>query len=296
MAIETRTPLFRGQDYWALVLGGSKGIGLATARKLRAEGMNVCVVHRDRRQEHAQIEADFAKLAALPGEFIGLNVNAFSESSQEKILTALAPAKGKLRLLVHALSRANLRPLAHGERSSPSFPDDISAELQAAWSQLLTPAENARAGVLQLDDFQHTIHQMGLSLLSWTRLFLDQAYFAPDARIIGLTSEGNQKVWPQYAAVSAAKVVLESLARSMAVSLAPHGLRTNIVQAGITDTQSLRMIPGQEQLRAAAIARNPFGKMTTPEDVANVIALLATDEAAWINGALIAVDGGERLR
>ncbi|MEL6593570.1 MAG: SDR family oxidoreductase, partial [Bacteroidota bacterium] len=209
---------------------------------------------------------------------------------------ALAPAKGKVRLMVHALSRANLRPLVEGERAKADFPEDIDSALQEAWSRVLAPSENARAGVLETGDFQHTIEQMGLSLLTWTRTLLDARYFAADARIVGLSSEGNQKVWPQYAAVSAAKVVLESLARSMAVSLAPHGLRTNIIQAGITDTQSLRMIPGQEQLRASALARNPFGRMTEPVDVANVVALLATDEAAWINGSLIPVDGGERLR
>lgn len=296
MAIAARSPLFAGQDYWALILGGSQGIGLATARKLRQEGMNVCVIHRDRRQDREQTETDFAELQAMPGEFVSLSVNAFAEASQGKILDILSPAKGKLRLVVHALSRANLRPLALGERSTPIFPEDISSDLQEAWELVLAPSENAREGVLQLEDFQHTIHQMGLSLLTWTRLLLDEGYFCADARIIGLTSEGNQKVWPQYAAVSTAKMVLESLARSMAVSFAPHGLRTNIVQPGITDTQSLRMIPGQEQLRASAIARNPFGKMTRPENVANVIALLATDESAWINGTIIPVDGGERLR
>ena len=98
-------------------------------------------------------------------------------------------------------------------------------------------------------------------------------------------------MWPYYAAVSTAKVALEAIVRAMAVELAPYGLRSNIVQAGITDTPSLRMIPGSEELKASAIYRNPFGRLTTPEDVAKVISLLCTDKAAWINGALIPVDG-----
>lgn len=67
-----------------------------------------------------------------------------------------------------------------------------------------------------------------------------------------------------------------------------------MLQPGITDTPSLRMIPGQEVLRAQASFRNPYGRLTLPEDVANVVYLMCRDEAAWINGALIPVDGGEK--
>ena len=85
------------------------------------------------------------------------------------------------------------------------------------------------------------------------------------------------------------------MARAIAVELAPYGVRANVVQAGITDTPALRAIPGHAHLAAQARRRNPFGRLTTPRDVANVIFLLATDEAAWVNGALIRVDGGEHV-
>ena len=68
----------------------------------------------------------------------------------------------------------------------------------------------------------------------------------------------------------------------------------NVVQPGVTDTPSLRMIPGSETLLQHAALRNPFGRTTRPEEVADVIYLLCRDEAAWINGALIPVDGGEK--
>ena len=81
----------------------------------------------------------------------------------------------------------------------------------------------------------------------------------------------------------------------MAVEFAHKGLTTNIIQAGITQTPSLMMIPGGEAMLASAALRNPQGRLTQPEDVANVIYLLAQDEADWINGARIVVDGGEHL-
>ncbi|MEE8486627.1 MAG: SDR family oxidoreductase, partial [Gemmatimonadota bacterium] len=133
------------------------------------------------------------------------------------------------------------------------------------------------------------------SLLTWTQALRDRNLFAPDARVLGMTSEGNEVAWKGYAAVAAAKVALESISRSIAVEMAHLGIRSNIVQAGVTDTPALRAIPGSQNLKAQARTRNPFGRLTTPADVADAIYLLSLPEAAWINGAIIRVDGGERI-
>jgi NAD(P)-dependent dehydrogenase (short-subunit alcohol dehydrogenase family) len=95
--------------------------------------------------------------------------------------------------------------------------------------------------------------------------------------------------------VAAAKVALESVSRSIAVEMAHFGIRSNVIQAGVTDTPALRMIPGSAQLKAHARTRNPFGRLTTPEDVANMIFLLSLPEAAWVTGEVIRVDGGEAV-
>jgi enoyl-[acyl-carrier-protein] reductase (NADH) len=99
-----------------------------------------------------------------------------------------------------------------------------------------------------------------------------------------------------YAAVSIAKASLQSLVTYMAVELSKYGLRTNLIQAGVTETPSLKRIPGSEKLIGFAKKRNPMGRITQPADVANVIYLLCMDESAWINGSLIHVDGGEHCR
>ena len=136
-------------------------------------------------------------------------------------------------------------------------------------------------------------YAMSTSLLDWTRLLLKEDLFYKDARIIGLTSEGSHKYWESYAAVSLAKASLESLSTYMAVELSKYGLKTNMIQAGITETPSLKRIAGIKKLVELTKARNPMGRMTMPEDVANVIYLLCADEAFWINGSIIHVDGGE---
>jgi len=115
------------------------------------------------------------------------------------------------------------------------------------------------------------------------------------ARIISFTSEGNTKAWPNYAAVSAAKVTLEAITRNIALEFASYGITANCLQPGAVDTQSLRMIPGYKQIIDHSITRNPFNRITTPQDVANVVYLLCKSEASWINGCVIPVNGGEHL-
>jgi NAD(P)-dependent dehydrogenase (short-subunit alcohol dehydrogenase family) len=72
-------------------------------------------------------------------------------------------------------------------------------------------------------------------------------------------------------------------------------MRCNVIQPGITETPALAAIPGSDQMKAQAKMRNPFHRLTTPVDVANAIYLLSLDEAAWVNGAVIRVDGGEHI-
>jgi len=64
----------------------------------------------------------------------------------------------------------------------------------------------------------------------------------------------------------------------------------------MTDTFSFRLIPGHEALKSHTLTRNPFKRLTTPEDVANAAYLLCKDEAAWITGTVIPVNGGEHLQ
>jgi enoyl-[acyl-carrier protein] reductase I len=148
---------------------------------------------------------------------------------------------------------------------------------------------------LQTDDFQLTIQAMGISLYDWTNAIFEARLFSDDARVISFTSEGNTKAWKNYAAVSAAKVTLEAITRNIALEYAPFGIRANCIQAGVTDTASLRMIPGSDEIKKHSLLRNPFNRLTLPEDVANVVYLLSKDEAAWINGTIIPVDGGEHI-
>lgn len=301
---------------WALILGGSSGFGLATAHKLSRHGLNVCVVHRDRRGAMRRIEPEFDRIRERGVSFASYNEDALDSEKQANILDSLADElgeSGRVRLLLHSIAFGNLKLV--GPEAPPS--DEAASRLA---ERLGLDAETVReaadelfeAGVdgvqglasapayaqdrfLEDADVARTIYAMGTSLLTWTRALRERGLFADDARVLGMTSEGNEVAWKGYAAVAAAKVALESVSRSIAVEMAHEGIRSNIVQAGVTDTPALRAIPGSTNLVAQARTRNPFGRLTTPEDVADAIYLLSLPEAGWINGAIVRVDGGERI-
>lgn len=302
---------------WALILGGSSGFGLASAKKLSAQGMNICIVHRDRRGAMEQINKDFDDIKNTGVEFISFNVDALSERGMDKVIDGLTEAMGahgKVRVLLHSIAFGNLKLIAPQQKESDSQTTALQKlaeklgvdanQVNEAVDELMTdgvgevfPLDNPEYSdmLIEDEDMARTIYSMGTSLLTWTQKLSQQQLFADDARVLGLTSEGNTIAWRGYAAVSAAKVALESVSRSIAVEFAPQGIRSNIIQAGVTDTKALQAIPGSARMKSVARLKNPFKRLTTPEDVADVVSLLARDEARWINGALIRADGGEQI-
>jgi enoyl-[acyl-carrier protein] reductase III len=260
---------FKNRNEWALILGGSSGLGLATAKKLAKHGLNICIVHRNSRMQEDDVLKEFMAVKNEGVQFISFNTDAFKAEKREKViieLKALFQTEQKIRILVHSVAKGNLKPMVSDERQE-----------------------------LKQDDFLLTINAMGISLYDWTKALFEANLFAEDSRIISFTSEGNTKAWKNYAAVSAAKVTLEAITRNIALEFAPFGIKANCIQAGVTDTASLRMIPGSESIIEHSLKRNPNKRLTLPEDVANAVYLLSKDEAAWITGAIIPVDGGEHL-
>ncbi|MCF8094289.1 MAG: SDR family oxidoreductase, partial [Desulfobacteraceae bacterium] len=293
--------------------------GLAAAKKLAACGMNLCIVHRDRKSAMKRIEPEFDRLRETGVGVITFNLDGLSEEGRTRVLDGLSDKlgdAGKVRLLLHSVAFGNLKLLGPypGSEAPSSARSKIAEEAGLSASRVDEIVNSAFAEgynavytlvddaddysnrqFLGSEDFSRTLHAMGYNIVEWVQGIISHGLFAKDARVLSLTSEGNSVAWKGYAAISAAKAVLESVSRAMAVEFAPSGIRTNVIQAGITDTPALQAIPGSARIRAQAALRNPFGRLTTPEDVANVICLLCTDEAAWINGAIICADGGERI-
>ena len=102
-------------DFWAIIIGGSSGFGLATAQKLAAHGMNFCIVHRDRRGAMSRIEPSFEKIRANGVKVVTFNLDALSTDGRTKVLDDLKDElgeTGRVRMLLHAVAFGNLKLLA----------------------------------------------------------------------------------------------------------------------------------------------------------------------------------------
>ena len=249
----------------ALLIGGSSGIGLATLKKLAQHDFDIALIHRDRRQQVVELESTIAELNKSSKVFT-YNVDATDSNKISETVKELVSNYKKFDLVVHAVSRGNLKPM-------------ISVEGRS----------------LEKMDFELTLEAMGTNVHTWANQLVGAKLLGEGSRIVTITSEGNKRYLPNYAAVAAAKSTLETITNYLAIELAPLGITANAIQAGVTDTPSLRLIPNSEKILNESKNRNPFNKLTTPEDVAGAIYLLTLPEAKWINGALIHVDGGEHL-
>lgn len=258
------------QKKWALILGGSSGLGWATAQKLASKDFNLILLHRDRRADMENIDSNFEALRQTGVELFSRNVDVLNPLKKEAVLKEIEVLLGeeKISVMVHSIAKGNLKPMYSEEADR----------------------------VLNGQDFAITLEAMATSAYDWTQMIVHHNLFAKDARVVAFTSEGSSRPWTGYAAVSAAKAALEAMVRSMALEFAPIGIKVNCVQAGVVDTRSLRMIPNYELLKKQAVKRNPNQRLTTADDVADVVYLLTTDEARWITGTVIKVDGGESLR
>jgi enoyl-[acyl-carrier-protein] reductase (NADH) len=136
---------------------------------------------------------------------------------------------------------------------------------------------------------------MANSLVYWVQDLYRGGFLGEGSKIYAMTSEGSTRVVPTYGVVSSAKAALESHVRQLAMELARTrvGITVNAIRAGVTMTPALMKIPERDLIIAAAMDRNPTGRMTTTEDVANAIVALSGEGTGFISGEIIGVDGGE---
>ena len=255
---------------WALILGASSGFGGAAAIELARQGMSVFGVHLDRQATMPAVQHVVREIKHTGSEAVFYNINAADSIKREEALDDIQERFSKdssqtIKVLLHSLAFGTLKPFV------ATKPDEGLSQAQ----------------------MEMTLDVMAHSLVYWVQGLLTRKLMHKGGRIMGLTSSGGHAVIPSYGAVSAAKACLESHLRQLAMELGPLGITANAIMAGVTDTPALRKIPNHARMRDVAKAKNPSGRLTTPEDVSKAIILLADDSAYWISGNVIGVDGGE---
>jgi len=253
---------------WALVLGASSGFGEAISLKLSEVGMNIVGVHLDRKSTQPHAEEVAAKVKANGVKAMFFNYNAADAEKRAEVIEEIKKAtEGGVHCLVHSLAFGTLKPFVTADPK-----DRISKE-----------------------QMEMTLDVMANSLVYWTQDLFSAGQLRKGSRIYAMTSSGGTRVFPTYGAVSGAKAALESHCRQLALELAPHEVSVNAIRAGVTDTPALRKIPGNEKMIEMAKDRNPWKRLTTPQDIANIVSLLVMDESAWMTGNTLGVDGGEDI-
>jgi enoyl-[acyl-carrier protein] reductase III len=250
---------------WALILGASSGFGAATSRALARAGMDIVGVHLDLKTTLPRAESVRADVQAAGRQALFLNMNAADAEKRAGAISQMKEMSVKIKVMLHSLAFGTLKPLVAETREES----------------------------LDRKQMEMTLDVMAHSLVYWVQELAWADLFADDARIFSMTSEGNQRVMPTYGAVSAAKVALESHTRQLAYELAGRNIKINAVQAGVTDTPALRIIPAAERMIEINLRRNPYHRLTQPEDIANAIVAFSRPELAWMTGNVIRVDGGE---
>lgn len=250
-----------------LILGASSGFGESAAHAFAEAGYDIYGVHLDRRAGLKHVEEIAASIEALGRKARFFNVNAADADKRATVLEEIAAEAepGSVRVLLHSLAFGTLRRFMGDDPTKAITPEQIN---------------------MTLDVMAHT-------LIYWTQGLVNRGLMGDGGRVYAMTSSGGDRVMPTYGAVSAAKAALESHCRQLALELAVHGVTANAIRAGVTDTPALRKIPGAVEMAEEAKARNPYGRLTTPEDVARCLVVLASPETYWMTGNVIRVDGGE---
>ncbi len=261
------------KDRWAVILGVSSGLGAACARALAAGGANIFGVYLGRGQRSAETQSFARALADAHGvrcEFLRANIasdvqRAGAIAALQQAIKGHAQGAQAVHVLVHSVAFGTLLPYLHPEPGAA-----------------MTRAQ-----------LEMTLDVMANSLVYWTQDLFRAGLLVRGSRIFSMSSAGSHQFTPNYGAVGAAKAALEAHTRALAAELAPHGIAANAIVAGVTDTNALRKIPTSDIIAARALARNPSGRLTTPDDVGVAVRVLSDPDLAWITGATIPVDGGE---
>ncbi|OIK04804.1 SDR family oxidoreductase [Streptomyces monashensis] len=236
----------------AVVTGGSRGIGRATTVRLAAEGHAVVVGYAGNRD---LAEAAVADITAAGGRALAVRADVADEEQVAALFGTAAEEFGGVDVVVHAAGRMYLAPIAELDL----------AELDALHRT------NVRGTFAVAREAARTLRRGG-------------AFVGFSSSVVGLA-------FPSYGAYSASKGAVEALTLVLARELRGRDVTANTVAPGPTATDLF--LDGKDEAAVAALAAQPpLERLGTPEDIARVVAFLASPAGHWVNGQVVRANGG----
>ena len=237
----------------ALITGGSRGIGRAIGIRLSQYGVNIIINYVRQRRD---AEATMAAIEKNGVSCLVVKANVARQDNVERMFAEIQEQYDTLDILVSNAASGVLKPAMELTQRHWDWSMDI----------------NARA---MLTITQHTVPMM-----------------KDGGTVLAVSSLGAVRALPNYTVVGASKAALESLVRHLAIELGPMGITVNTVSAGVVDTDALKKFPNRDEMISVSLAKTPLGRLTTPDDVADLALFLCSDAASMIHGQVVVVDGG----
>ncbi len=240
----------------AIVTGASKGIGAGIAKTLAAAGAAVVVNYASSREGADKVVAE---ITGSGGMAVAVQGDVALAADVERLFAETKQASGPLALRVNNAGGVAFIPL-----------------------EAITEDEFHR---------QFNINVLGTILATREAA---RHFGEGGGSIVNITSVASVGAIPTSAVYSASKSAVDALTRVFAAELAPKKIRVNAVAPGATATEGAAAMEMPEEMQAAMIASIPLGRIGQPDDIAQTVLFLASDDSSWLTGERISASGGQR--